>query len=272
MSQRYGVLSRLDNVDDKIKNKNLNQALLFHRLWLGPDDSREKQEHLQSVTEQTRNLTDDFFSSLTDRRKLLAKNIAQQEKYSSLEIIIKPMWRMVVGHGGESVQETDLSFSSPYGFPYIPATAIKGVAAAYARECSADVELRTRIFGFAANQEDRNNASVSMTGCRGSITILDAYPESRPKIVVDVLTPHVVPYYNEGNADGGVKSPPAEYYEPVPVQFLAVHGGSYSTWVSGTKEDVEIFYSWVEGGCGYFGLGGKTAAGYGYCTVEKGES
>ena len=41
-------------------------------------------------------------------------------------------WRMVVGLGGETVLETDLTLHHLYGFPYIPGSALKGLTRAYA--------------------------------------------------------------------------------------------------------------------------------------------
>src|SRR6266516_7290737 len=41
-------------------------------------------------------------------------------------------WRMVVGLGGETVLETDLTLHHLYGIPYIPGSALKGLTRAYA--------------------------------------------------------------------------------------------------------------------------------------------
>jgi len=40
---------------------------------------------------------------------------------------LEPVWRMVVGLGGESVYETSMTLHHIYGFPYIPGSAIKGI-------------------------------------------------------------------------------------------------------------------------------------------------
>src|SRR6266699_2079206 len=40
-------------------------------------------------------------------------------------------WRMVIGLGGESVLETDITLHHLYGIPFIPGSALKGLTRAY---------------------------------------------------------------------------------------------------------------------------------------------
>lgn len=56
----------------------------------------------------------------------------------------KPDWRLVVGLGSGSVFETSISLHHVYGFPYIPASAIKGALRSY---------LITTLKGNKANSE-----------------------------------------------------------------------------------------------------------------------
>lgn len=51
-------------------------------------------------------------------------------KFSSRALTVA--WRMVLGLGTSSVFETGMTFSKIYGFPYIPSSAVKGMAQAYA--------------------------------------------------------------------------------------------------------------------------------------------
>src|SRR5207245_4481556 len=46
--------------------------------------------------------------------------------------------RMIVGLGSESVLETSISLHRTYGVPYIPGSALKGLAANYARQKLSD--------------------------------------------------------------------------------------------------------------------------------------
>jgi len=40
-------------------------------------------------------------------------------------------WRIVIGLGGESVLETDITLHHLYGIPFIPGSALKGLTRAY---------------------------------------------------------------------------------------------------------------------------------------------
>src|SRR5712692_11262510 len=43
-------------------------------------------------------------------------------------------WRMVIGLGGETVLETDITLHHLYGIPFIPGSALKGLTRAYVAE------------------------------------------------------------------------------------------------------------------------------------------
>jgi CRISPR-associated protein Cmr6 len=100
------------------------------------------------------------------------------------------------------------------------------------------------------------------------VRFLDAIPAGRPvTVIVDVLTPHVKPYY-DNNGDGAADSlvPPAEYHNPVPVNFLTV-SGTYAVDLYGQDgRDVETAARWLAEAGEELGAGAKSAAGYGYLT------
>lgn len=104
---------------------------------------------------------------------------------------------------------------------------------------------------------------------RGSVRIWDALPTTSPQLALDVLTPHVKDYYDAGNAGCVPTVPPAEYHNPVPVRFLAVEDTQFCGYLIGPATDLTRCYELIEQGLGELGVGGKTAAGYGYCTVPE---
>ncbi len=76
-----------------------------------------------------------IFDVKADFSKIDIQNIARRLKASieKLGLTIKstkltPDWRLVVGLGNESVYETSITLHHIYGFPYIPASAIKGIS------------------------------------------------------------------------------------------------------------------------------------------------
>lgn len=250
-SPRTGVLS------------GINADLLFKRLWIGGSDAATV-DHLGKVATACK-ISAALLDALQQRRAAAARYLAAADGHTSLGLEIRPVWRMVIGHGEDTAQETSLTLSPTYGVPIIPGSALKGVAAAQARADHPDglpPEI-TRLFGALRRGERRADPGSS----QGRVTVLDALPIAPPAVVVDVLTPHVKPYYDSAGDDHPT-TPPAEYHSPVPVRFLAVQRTSFLTWLVGPAADVNSFAGLLRMGANDLGLGGKTAAGYGYCEVR----
>ena len=100
---------------------------------------------------------------------------------------------------------------------------------------------------------------------------LDALPAAGPApVAIDVLTPHVKPYY-DSTAAGSRKppAPPGEYHSPVPVYFLTVTGPYAVDLVGRDPDHLEFAAGWLIDAGAELGVGAKTAAGYGYLTLER---
>lgn len=102
---------------------------------------------------------------------------------------------------------------------------------------------------------------------RGTVAFLPAFPYSRPSndLELDVLTSHHSDYY------GGKIDNATDTENPIPVYFPAVAAQAIYTFallpVGTTPADSTLLthaYSWLLTGLTVFGLGGKTAAGYGW--------
>src|SRR2546423_835407 len=93
-------------------------------------------------------------------------------------------WRMVVGLGGESILETDLTLHHLYGIPYIPGSALKGLTRAYmtgevfpSKDIEHDNEVVKHIFG---TQKEA-----------GSVIFFDAMPiDGKATDVLDIMNSH----------------------------------------------------------------------------------
>jgi CRISPR-associated protein Cmr6 len=115
--------------------------------------------------------------------------------------------RLLIGMGNASVFETALTFHKPYGFPYIPGTAVKGVLRSF---------IINEYFGSDEDRAMECPMFIKAFGCgptkkvpgrdsrRGELVFLDAFPKSIEKLDLDVMTPHYGDYY--GNKDQ--KNPP----------------------------------------------------------------
>lgn len=175
--------------------------------------------------------------------------------------------RMIVGLGDESVLETSITLHRTYGVPYIPGSALKGLAASYARQRLGDKwksgsEAYRIIFG------DTESA--------GYITFFDALymPESARNdqpLRPDVITVHHQKYY-QGSADA-----PADWDSPNPVPFLSATG-SYLIALAAPDLEAEASKTWLKTTYDILrdalknaGIGAKTSSGYGRMKLEEPE-
>jgi CRISPR-associated protein Cmr6 len=184
-------------------------------------------------------------------RRQAAMDALAAQGFSISRLVVRPSWRLVVGLGASSdAHETSLALHGTYGVPVLPGTALKGVAS----RAEPDPARRREAFG-GPRPGERGGAA------RGPVAFLDALPAGPVPLVHDVMTPHAGPYYAKGE-------PPAEYWEPVPVDFLAVAGGSFTVDLVARDPGAATHASrLLAGALQDQGLGAKTAAGYGYFEV-----
>ena len=146
--------------------------------------------------------------------------------------IAKALGRLIVGLGNESVIETSITLHRTYGMPYIPGSALKGLAASYARqqlgpEWQGNSKAYHALFGYAPEQPAAGlpapEAETDM-GAAGHVVFFDALyvPDSglqHRALYPDVVTVHHQDYYNKPQP-----SAPADWDDPNPVSFLTATG------------------------------------------------
>lgn len=177
-----------------------------------------------------------------------------------------PDWRVAVGLGNRAnAHEIGFSLHGTYGWPVFPGSTLKGLAAAYARDTGESEDDLAAVFGGPrpGQRATRENSA------RGPVTFLDALPDAGPApVAVDVLTPHVKPYYDAVER-GAAPPAPAEYHNPVPVHFLTVTGTYEVDLVGHDPDYLDQAVEWLVGAGTELGVGAKTAAGYGYLNIEE---
>ena len=209
----------------------------------------------------------------------LLPKVYDNKKKNDLQF--QPDWRLAIGLGSGSVFETSISLHHVYGFPYIPASAIKGITHHYALsqvQNADDLEAIKILFGTAYDKKDFeenpvNPAILSDKNEQGSIIFFDAYPTHSPKgcIKADIMNNHYQPYYNG-------EAPPADYHKLNPIIFLTVekltfqfmvglHRGVENTNIKlGAKSGdmLSVVSDFLKDALTEKGIGAKTAVGYGY--------
>lgn len=186
-----------------------------------------------------------------------------------------------------------------YGFAYLPGSGLKGIARAYAETiwlpAQPDQKQAWRqiedVFGWAPNPDRRqqiNNAdhpaavrrkdegdpeSPEINASSGTIVFHDAWPESWPRLIVDIVNNHHPDYYQHDDNDQA----PGDWENPVPVYFLAVSPGVTFTFpLAKRRADVadellDLARQWLLAALCHLGAGAKTVAGYGAFKPADGE-
>lgn len=89
---------------------------------------------------------------------------------------------------------------------------------------------------------------------KGSLVILNAYPENFTGFDIDVMNPHYPEYY-QGN------EPPADWQNPIPISFLTIpEGTEFNFYFVNTYDNLE---NDLKTALDILGIGAKTAIGYG---------
>jgi CRISPR-associated protein Cmr6 len=190
------------------------------------------------------NYGDTDFKALTDRNERNAKILFGE----NCKVFTKSTaGRLITGLGGASVYETDITLHHIYGFPYIPASAIKGICNHYAEDNNhKGSDTYVKIFGNTSN--------------KGKIIFLDAMPKTTPQLKTDIMNPHYPDWYGSGKA-------PTDTQSPKPIFFLTVEETEFQFILASKEKDKGLLgtaMTWLENALKEKGIGAKTAVGYGY--------
>lgn len=185
--------------------------------------------------------------------------------------------RLAIGLGNASPFEVGLTLDHTYGLPFMPGSALKGLAAAHASQAWAVNDA-----GWKEKTGEYHRFVFGDTTQAGCIDFLDAWirPESvsGTTLVPDVTTPHHGAYYQADDTD---QTPAADWDSPVPVPFLTVNKGIKFELVLGcdllaeNAAERDTISGWLRKvsdllceALKHRGLGGKTSSGYGMAELK----
>jgi len=213
------------------------------------------------------------FDQIADLNLKNAKGLLGPNNIEEIELSID--WRLVQGLGGSSVHETSMTLHHVYGIPFVSSNSLKGVMRShiisnvYLPQVSDTIEEKDK--GVEAEKLALENPVFARwfgdVGQKGNLIFFDAFPLKEPYLEVDIMNPHYSPYYS----DSQNQTPPADYFNPVPIPFLTVSKASFRV-VFGAldkgllKESLEekSAAQWLQSALTHHGIGAKTATGYGY--------
>lgn len=179
--------------------------------------------------------------------------------------------RFVTGMGRNHPVENGFTFHPVLGVPYLPGTGSKGICKTWFTLCQ-EMTAQAKQRGsqevsepwVSVTEHDIDRIFGTGDQC-GTVVFLDACPTKPVRLEIDVMTPHVGPYYQ------GENEPPADWHSPIPIPYLtAAAGASFFFGVlprnprdAGNKKDVALVAQQLQQALGWIGAGAKTAAGYG---------
>ncbi|GFP27356.1 type III-B CRISPR module RAMP protein Cmr6 [Candidatus Hakubella thermalkaliphila] len=264
------------------RNLIIHAGLMFYRYLDGKiTNTQLRGAQLQNIVRKARFTT---LSACRSRQESLCRDLRQRGfPIACMEATL--MTRMAPGLGITSVFENGIILHHIHGFPYIPGSALKGIAQDYALQVEyrerSNVVLRRQakkdpcfVAVFGAQTPEKGENISDFQAFRGGAIFFDALPlHDSDLLAVDVMTPHYGDYYSSG---GGTA--PADYLNPNPIVFLTVREGVRFLFClaaqevkdkdgnlsRSAREVLNDAQSWLEGALTILGVGGKTAVGYGY--------
>ncbi|MEU1900654.1 type III-B CRISPR module RAMP protein Cmr6 [Nocardiopsis dassonvillei] len=258
---------------------------------------QQRNPYLDAVLKRRRALLEQLTAARASGDPTASGGSARPRAHA-LRLRLLTEWRLVTGLGLQyGVLDSGLALHGTYGWPVVPASTLKGLAAEGARLMDADQEQIRRILG---DPRPGSSPAKSPPQGRGGVVFLDALPEARGVSVhSDTVTPHQQPYYTdtfpngESDEDGkegragtdersgqngagrkGGPRPPAEHHSPVPVPFLSISGGLHVDLVGEDPDDLRTVADWLAKAGDEVGGGGRTSASHGYfaCDVIEEET
>ncbi len=137
--------------------ENLVLRFNFFRKMEKKDDKEKKEPakyHVQNIPDMYLSKeTQDILASIRQRQHLVMGGHA--ERCPIRKIQGKLDWRMVIGLGGEHIQETSMTLHHVYGIPYIPGSAVKGMVRHYFISQILEPECRSHIASFSNESFER---------------------------------------------------------------------------------------------------------------------
>ncbi len=243
------------DVTNNFSNLYLAHNKFFYRLVNSKGDTKCASLLYKKLVEDNNRVlsccNESLLTSLNFRSKVIAQSF---KKYCCIEYV--PETRLIIGTGAESPYSSIMlmTLHQTYGFPYIPATAIKGCLRNYfEQEKPSDINIE-KLLGSDSNSGHKS---------KGCLVFFDVFP-TKFTLTFDVMTPHNSDYYtSEG------EKTPTDTEKKIPLFFPCVtEKTNFNIYVACTDreerlDDSSRIITSIKAALGEYGLGAKTAYGYG---------
>lgn len=202
--------------------------------------------------------------------------------------------RMAINLSDGLIENAGIALDRLFGLPYIPGSALKGVArhAALTEIKSTPAEARpdilkrfVNVFG-ASDADYKNNGALAryvsneqQHDQKGGVTFLPANPVDEARLEVDLTNVHTPDYYTGGRKARAGSAEGLKNEQPHPNPFPTVAAGAAFGFVIAlnaigrkSKDPSTLIADarrWLEQALTISGIGAKTGAGYGWFALDK---
>ena len=248
-----------------------HHGLWFDRFVIGYDDNwqfKDSKNHdprrrwIDTVTGPCGDR--DQLSNQQLRRDQLARAIGGQTRCYSTD------WHFATGLGLPHPVENGLAWHPTLGVPYLSGAAVKGMIRAYAEvwmDPPATPEQCQSWFGSKQHGDIPEQA--------GDYIYFDALPIAPPRLVCDIMTPHMGKWYEQGGGSTPLDKDicPGDWHDPVPIPFLVIKQASFQFAIAprhAQAAETDTLLDLLDNALAWIGAGAKTAVGYGVMSREQG--
>ncbi|MEA3403928.1 MAG: type III-B CRISPR module RAMP protein Cmr6 [Armatimonadota bacterium] len=251
----------------RAKRKSPNLHLLVNQYGAFESGPERREEHKKGELSDLLRKWDSgkaakIAQAVLRRREAYLEEVCAHRGCAAVRLKATSCWRAVTGMGDESVFKTALTLDELGGFPVVRGSAIKGMTRHYVEhwltgeEAVAD-EAIDKVFGKPPDPPED-------LGSIGAVQFLGGIPEAPIGVELDIMTPHYPDWYQKGPTDT-----PSDWCNPTQIYFLAIPAGQQFVFdLVGEPAAVGRAREWVRDALETIGVGAKTAAGYGYFTVQ----
>lgn len=256
------------------------QALLGGISFPGCESPSLRLEKFVQLGNKTKGAEIDAFISCQKRCHMAAQPFKPK---GAEQFVAKLGGRLIVNQAGGILENAGICLHPHFGYPYIPGSAVKGIARHAAwREWEQETDEGRKqkiarslahVFGYPTGDDDLDDYLEELGAEKhsGNIAFLAAVPDGSVLLVKDIVNCHHTNYYS------GKQKKAVDNEAPNPQFFPAVEaGGTYiftlvPLWCSGL-EDMSLAKGWLVDALVQSGIGAKTAAGYGWFSYNKDEN
>lgn len=240
-------------LDDTLVHQTTNASLWLDKYILKHKDDTSKKKLVSEVSEKIP--VPEAYTNFFERwQKTLGAKPDVLVKKAEVES------RLAVGLGADSVLETSITLHRTYGTPYIPGSALKGLAAHYARNYLEDWDKKSEAYKELFGTTDQSGC-VDFYDALYVPNIGRINGSKRQALWVDIITVHHPDYYQ------GKDKAPADWDSPTPIPFLTATG-EYLIAIGGDEAWVNAAYEILGHALYELGVGAKTSTGYGRMLLE----